>query len=193
MNTILKNFLPWILYFVLIGHTQEQLTTAIIVAAISSIILERKELKKGFILSWGTCIFFIFMLITVVLFKNNWVAMHAWIFSNGTLALIAWVSILLRRPFTMQYAKEKISKDKWQHPLFIKINYILTTVWGICFCLSTALHVLKIYYPLMSVWVYETVAYAPIIFAIWFTTWFPNWYRDKQREKLTRTTEKNPR
>jgi carotenoid cleavage dioxygenase len=123
------------------------------------------------------------MFIAVVIFKNQWVAKHAWIFSNGALALIAWVSIIMRKPFTLQYARQQVTRDKWQHPLFIKINYILTSVWGLCFLFNVCLHVIKLYYPTSHEWVYESLSYLSIIFAIWFTSWFPKWYREKSRSK----------
>lgn len=42
LKDIIQSFLPWILYFVLMGHTQAQLDIAITVAVISSILFEIK-------------------------------------------------------------------------------------------------------------------------------------------------------
>jgi hypothetical protein len=179
LKDIIRSFLPWILYFVLLGNTQAQLDVAIIVAAATSIIFEFKGLKKGFILNWGTLAFFLFMLIAVVLFRNQWTAKQAWIFSNSTLALIAWISILIRQPFTIQYAKLQVSKDKWNHPIFLKINYILTSVWGCIFLFNLMIHVLKVFYPTVNGWFYESTTYSASIFGILFTAWFPNWYKAK--------------
>jgi lysylphosphatidylglycerol synthetase-like protein (DUF2156 family) len=179
LKEILRSFLPWILFFLLTGHTQQQLDVAIIVAAVTSIIFEVNALRKGFILSWGTLIFFIFMVIAVILLRDQWVAKYSWIFSNGALALIAWISIFIRKPFTIQYAKEQVSKDKWQHPLFIKINYLLTAAWGLIFLISIGLHIIRIYYPEFCGSIYEVISYVPSIFGIWFTAWFPNWYKGK--------------
>lgn len=179
LKDIIQSFLPWILYFALVGQTQQQLDTAVITAAITAIFFELKGLKKGFILSWGTLAFFIFMLITVVIMKNAWIAQYSWIFSNGALALIAWISILVRQPFTIQYAKEQVSADKWQHPIFLKINYLLTMVWGVIFLIHIFLHIIKIYYPLFNGWLFECISYIPSIFGIWFTVWFPKWYKSR--------------
>src|SRR5258708_4145400 len=139
LKEILKSFLPWILFFILIGHSEEKLDVAIIAATIASILCDFNRLKHGFILSWGTFFFFIFMLVAVVIFKSQWIARYSEFFSNGALAAIAWISILVRKPFTIQYAKEIVSSDKWQHPLFIKINYMLTSAWGILFLIGTGL------------------------------------------------------
>lgn len=183
LKEIIKSFLPWILFFVLADYTQ-QIDIAIIVAAITSIVLEYKGLRKGFILSWGTLIFFIFMFIAVVILNNQWISKHSWIFSNGTLALIVWASILIRKPFTIQYAKEQVSEDKWNHPIFITVNYLLTAVWGLIFLIGITIQLIKIYNPQLNGLTYEIITYLPSIFGIWFTTWFPDWYKEKSRVNL---------
>lgn len=184
---IIKSFLPWILFFVLAGSTSRQLDVAIIVAALTSVFFEYHDLKKGFILSWGTLIFFIFMFIAVVLLKMQWIAKNSWIFSNGALALIAWISLLIRKPFTIQYAKQQVSEDKWNHPLFFKINDLLTGVWGLIFSVGIGLHILRLYYPMFDGWIYELISYIPSIFGIVFTAWFPDWYKEKYIEKQIKT------
>lgn len=177
MKGLIQSFIPWIFYFVLAGDSQFQLDMAIIVAAVTSLYFDRKDLKKGFILSWGTVLFFLFMLISVVCMKNKWIAHHAWIFSNGTLALIAFGSLAIRIPFTIQYARDQVSPDKWQHPVFIRINFILTGVWGLSFLAAIGLHVVKPYLVFLTDWMFEILTYIPSIFAVWFTLWFPGWYR----------------
>ena len=167
-KNLLQSFLPWILYFVFVGPTQHQLTVAISIAAITAIFFELNGLKKGFILSWGTLLFFIFLFIAVVIFHHVWIAQHEWVFSNGTLALIAFGSLAIGKPFTLQYAKEQVTEEKWHHPLFIKINVILTSMWGIVFLTALALHFTNIH---------GWITYLPSIFGVWFTVKFPTWYR----------------
>lgn len=156
------------------------MNTAIIISAVLAIFLERKDIWKGFILSWGTVLFFLFMFFAVIVFKNTWISQHAWIFSNGTLAFITWFSILIGKPFTIQYAREQVPKDKWNHPVFIRINYILSSVWGIIFLTGIGLHVLYAYFPIVKPGVYEAISYLPSIFGAWFTVKFPEWYTQKK-------------
>lgn len=181
---LLKNFIPWILFFLLIGNSQEKLEIAIIVATISSFIFDFKQLKKGFILCWGTILFFVFMFISVVVLKTQWIALHSGFISNGTLAAIAWISIFVRKPFTIQYAKETETPDKWNHPLFIKINYLLTIVWGILFLIGTALPLILIYQPTFNPWIFQIISWSPAVLGIWFTTWFPEWYKKKYLKQI---------
>lgn len=193
LKEILKSFLPWILFFILIGHSQEKLETAIIVATVASFLFDFKRIKKGFILSIGTILFFIFIFVSVVIFKNEWIATYSGFLSNGALAVIAWISILIRKPFTVQYAKETVSSDKWKNPLFIKINYLLTTAWGILFSIGTALPLILLYEPSFPSSVFQIIAWSPVIFGIWFTEWFPEWYKARYFKKQRQPdTEFNP-
>lgn len=181
IKDIVQTFLPWILYFVLAGHTPMQMKVAIIAAAVTSIIFEYKGLRKKFILSWVTLLFFIFMFITVIMYDSKWVMQHAWVLSNSALALVAWLSILIRRPFTLQYAKETVPSAKWDHPIFWRINYLLTITWGMIFLLGILVNVLRLYFPAVSPWVYEIFTDGAVVFGVWFSAWFPSWYAPRKK------------
>jgi hypothetical protein len=174
---LVQSFLPWILYFILVGSAPWQINLAVSVAVITAIIFEIKGLKEGFVLSWGTLIFFIFLFISVVILKHPTVIKYQGLFSNGSLALIAWISILIRLPFTIQYAKKMVAPQYWQTPTFKKINYIITAVWALSFTLGVFLNLLHVKFAEFSGWSYEIISYAPSIFAIWFTSVFPEWYK----------------
>ncbi len=73
---ILVGFLPWILFGLLAGHSLLSLNVAIMFSFLTAFFLSYKGLKKGFILDWGTILFFAFSLIAVVFLKNIWVMFH---------------------------------------------------------------------------------------------------------------------
>jgi hypothetical protein len=43
---------------------------------------------------------------------------------NGGLTLISLLSLVIRRPFTLQYAEEQIPEQYWNTPLFIRTNQL---------------------------------------------------------------------
>ncbi len=176
---IIESFLPWILFFIFMGKSAQHVNIAIIIAALASIICELRGLKQGFILSWGTLVFFSALFIAIILFHQAWLAKYVWISANTVLAIIAWLSLLLSKPFTLQYAKQQVASDKWQHPIFLRINYLLTLTWAGIFTIGVLLNILRFSLPSLNGWIYEVSSYVPSIFGIWFTTWFPRWYRDK--------------
>lgn len=95
--------------------------------------------------------------------------------SNVALTLIAFGSILFRRPFTLQYAREEAPRELWDNPAFVRTNYVLTAFWGGAF-LVTALAgaygdlILDNSNNLWTGWVIQTVA---LLIAIQFTGWYP--------------------
>jgi carotenoid cleavage dioxygenase len=180
---LIFGFLPWILFYLIAGHTQQQLEVAIIIALLCTIIFNRKNLRKGFILPWGTVIFFTFSLLTVGVIKNSWVGLHMGVLSNGVLGVIAWGSLSIGKPFTLQYAREQVSKDKWDNPVFIRVNNILTIAWGLIFLFGVVLHIVHIYYTDINHWVYEMLSDGSNIFGIWLCVWFPKWYVAKLQTK----------
>jgi hypothetical protein len=57
---------------------------------------------------------------------------------DGSLTFIIFASLVMRAPFTLQYAREQVPTDFWATPLFLRTNYMLTGVWAIAFLVTTA-------------------------------------------------------
>lgn len=49
------------------------------------------------------------------------------------LMLVVLLSILIGRPFTLQYAKEKVPPTLWSSPEFLRKNYLISGVWAAAF------------------------------------------------------------
>lgn len=184
MKNAITSFLPWILYFLVKSSCPVQTGAAILLAGLTTILFDFNSLKRGFILSWGSLLFFSFMFVGITIFDNEWIFQHNSILSNACLAGISWLSILIRKPFTIQYARLQVSEDKWQHPLFLRINYILSGVWGMIFLFSCAVHVLTLYSSNISPWIDELIVNTAAILGILFTVKFPNWYRESRHAKV---------
>jgi hypothetical protein len=70
---LLTAFAPFIAFGLLAGHTLDSVKIAIIAAFALTIVIGYKDLRQCFILSWGTLIFFAFLIITVVFMTNMWI------------------------------------------------------------------------------------------------------------------------
>jgi carotenoid cleavage dioxygenase len=178
-KNLILGFVPWILYLIISSHNLFQFDIAILIALLASIFCQLHELKKGFILSWGTLVFFLFMTLSVVLFRNLWVIENAGFISNSYLPIIVLISIVIGKPFTMQYAKEKVPADKWKTPLFIRINYLLSSFWLCMFLTMFGIYLVRAYYPNVSSWFFNLLSYLPIILGTWISLWFPSWYKER--------------
>ena len=165
-------FAPWILFKIIIliplFGVLTMVKLGIVIAAIVCAYQAYTGLHKGVIL-YGGILFFGFSLITVVLFGNIWVTRHLGVLSHGTLAGLSWLSILLRRPFTMDYAKQYIPEQLWTTQAFILKNNIITGIWAVAFSINLADAVIKIYHPGISGMLTETIDNAAMLLAIIIT------------------------
>ena len=189
MLKIIFGFLPWILYFILVGTTRHQHEVAIIVALAATVLFDFHELKKGFILPWGSVIFFSFLFIVTIIFSLEWFEAHANILANTGLASIVWISLLINKPFTLQYAREQVAKAYWNTPIFIRINQMITMVWGISFLIAIGINIFQLFGIIANYYLYQILSYGPSIVAIIFTKKFPDWYRQRRINKLIQNSE----
>jgi hypothetical protein len=96
----------------------------------------------------------------------------------GMLA-ISLVSLAIRRPFTLQYAREMVDAETAQLPAFLKANYIITGAWTVAFVLMVMANVLMIYLPGLPLWCGIAIAFAARNSALYFTKWYPEYQRAK--------------
>jgi len=57
----------------------------------------------------------------------------------GVFAAVAWLTIIIGFPFTVQYTREKMPREMWDDPAFYQMNRRMTEVWAFIFTLGTVL------------------------------------------------------
>jgi phytoene dehydrogenase-like protein len=75
----------------------------------------------------------------------------------GTLAAMAWTTLLIGTPFTLQYAREDWPEELWDQPLFRRTNVILTAMWGVVFTANVGLAAVAVFDPSVPLWLYGIV------------------------------------
>ncbi len=179
---ILLGFLPWIVFAVLAGPSLWRLNAAIIVALALVLVLGYKQLAKGFILTWGSLLFFGVNLVMVVFFRNLWVIKNLDILSQGTLAAIAWLSIFIGKPFVLQYARETAPLERQASPVFYRTCRTLAVIWGVVFLIATGMSAAKTYDWWAGGLGYQAVSLGLIGLGLGLNHWYPQYIRN--REKL---------
>ncbi len=184
MNLIklLLAFAPWIVFGLIAGESLLQLESAIVISLMLSLVLGYKELKNGYLLTWGTLLFFIFSLAAVVVMENIWVASHMGVLSYGMLAAITWGSLLIGQPFTMQYARAEVDKSVWQSPGFIHANRVITAFWGVLFLSSLGMNIYKLSHPELG-WFYEILGWVLILLGLAFTVGYTDLARKRRLQR----------
>jgi pimeloyl-ACP methyl ester carboxylesterase len=174
---LLQSFIPWVIFFLCFGYDQITLQIGASGALVALILLEKQGLERGFIFDWASLLFFVFIFVTVIVFYQPWIVVNASILANIALTAIAWISLLINKPFTMQYTRLMVTKNYWQKPLFIASNRWLTLVWAIVFTVLTVMEYVTIYHIKNNIWLAEVFPLALVLFAVWFNTFFPDWYQ----------------
>jgi hypothetical protein len=93
--------------------------------------------------------------------------------------LVTLISILIGRPFTLQYAIEVLDAETVKVPCFMKANYIITWAWTLSMLLMMAGNVALIYVPGLPLWSGLLIAFAARNSAIYFTRWYPQYRKAK--------------
>ncbi len=176
--SIARGFLPWILFAVLAGPTLSRLSLSLEVAFGASIVFGFRELRKGFILIWGSLIFFGVCIVAVALLKNIWFAENMSILANGALAVITWTSIAVGKPFVLQYAHEKASPDQWDTPLFHRICRDISTIWGLIFTISAILNIFTPHCETIAL-IYPVWMAVSMVFGMFFNGWYPKFVKGR--------------
>lgn len=173
--SLVASFAPWIVFKIIISlplMDQVFMTKlGIVVAAVICAYMGWSGLHKGALL-WGGLLFFGFALITVPLMNNIWVMKHLGILSHGTLASFTWLSILVKKPFTAEYAKKHVDPKYWTSPIFMRKNNIIAGAWGIAFSIALIDAILKLTIFPSAETIFEVIDNAALLCAAAFTTYY---------------------
>ena len=151
-NSLFSAFIPWIFFSVFYGSTPDAMGFASITALILMILLNFDELRKGFVLPWGSIIIFIFFALNDQWFFIPWAADHLRMLMNVSLAALIWLSMLILKPFSMQYARREVDSRYWHSRGFVKTNWMITLVWGLLLMLAALPSILLPQDQLLDAW-----------------------------------------
>jgi hypothetical protein len=177
---LILGFAPWLAFLIIAHGSLWRLKLALVVALALSIVMAVTRLHRGIIM-WVGLIFFSVAALLVVGMNTLWAVRLMGVLASGVLAISTWVSLLIRRPFTLDYARQHVDPALWNDPRFLRINRHLTTAWGIAFTINALLAYGKMQRLGMSPLAYELLSYACLIGTALFTSWYPGHVRRRAR------------
>lgn len=179
MNILLA-FAPFLVFAALDRLTNPLI--ALIAAAITAIVLLFRSWlllhESPKLLDIGTIVLFAGLAAYSAVTQAQWSIAIVRLCVDLGLLLIVLLSLAVRRPFTLQYARESIVKNVraesiWTQPGFIRTNYVITAVWALAFTLMVAADCLMLYLPSLPVKVSVGITILALVGAIRFTSWYP--------------------
>lgn len=191
-------FAPWVALGIIEGPGR--LVPAIVVALAMSVAFLAIDLWLGMRLKILAVIdvaaFAAFAVIATVASDDSLTWLEVWFgeLANILLLLVVAGSMLVGVPFTIQYAKEQTDPDYWDTPVFRRINYVITGVWGAAFGISAVAgfygdYVLGDSNNIWTGWVIQVYA---CLIAYLFTQWYPDYAAARALQSIGEPTEPPP-
>jgi hypothetical protein len=172
--SILLGLAPFILFFVLM-RLSTPLVALVGATLVSAILMGRVALRGGSIkiLEIGSLVLFGVLTLYTLVARPDWSIAGVRLAVDGGLALIVLVSLVIRRPFTLQYAKEQVPQQFWNHPIFLRTNDLITAAWLGAFLVAAACDAAAIWLPSVPLVAEIVVSVAAFVAAVWFSIWYP--------------------
>ncbi len=172
---ILLAFAPFIA-FALIDRLAGP-TEGLIAGAVVSAGLLLRDLIGGRtakLLEIGTAILFGALALYALLGRPAWSVIGVRLAVDAGLLVIVLASMALRRPFTLQYAREQVAPEYWDAPEFIRTNYVITSAWALAFAVMVAAELALLALPGMPRGIGIAAIVLALVGAIKFTGWYPD-------------------
>jgi len=151
-------------------------------AAVSASMVVRDLLTAGRspkVLEIGSMVLFAGLALYAVLLHPAWSVFGVRLRVDSGLLLIVLLSIAIRRPFTLQYALERVAPEHWGNASFIRANYVITGVWALAFGVLVATDFAVAYVPSLP----PSVGVIATVVALVAAMKFPGWYRERIRTR----------
>ncbi|WP_030988812.1 hypothetical protein [Streptomyces sp. NRRL S-1813] len=134
----LRNFIPWLAFAGVSSVGWQWGALAGLAISVALLVADRAAgLSLDYrLLEYGTIVYFTALGVLAFSRPDSGLQLYGSALSMGWLALIAWVSIAVQRPFTMAIARRMAPPEVWHTPLFRRINVVLTSVWAVSFTLT---------------------------------------------------------
>jgi hypothetical protein len=171
---------PWILYSLVEGEHRLELSAALALG-LAIVILAINWLKGSSpkMLEYSDVVYFAGLAI-VVAFADaatvRWLEVWGGEVANAALLVITLGSVIIRKPFTLQYAREDTPREYWDQPEFLRVNYLISWVWVAAFAIEAAsgLYGDGVLHNANNIWTGWIIQTFPLIVAAQFTIWYPN-------------------
>ncbi|MCB5179787.1 hypothetical protein [Streptomyces antimicrobicus] len=137
----LRSFLPWIAFAVLSTNGQYRYgALAGFLLAVGLVVVDRRAGRPwdAQIIELSSAVFFGALAVAAFAVRPAPLGDYGPAASVGWLALTAWGSLAIRRPFTLGIARTMAPPEAHGTPLFLRANAVVTGVWAAAFTVNAA-------------------------------------------------------
>jgi uncharacterized membrane protein len=186
--SILRGFMPFILFGVLTGPLGAG--CALQLAALLAILMAARDgARKGWaslkLLEAASAVLFAGLAVAAAIASAGISLFVLKLCVDAGLAVIAIGSMLVGRPFTIQYAREQVAPEFWHSPIFIRTNYRITAVWAAAFVVQAFFSAAGAFIPGLPPALPLALVIAAFVGAVLFTVEYPKRVRARVRAGAT--------
>lgn len=166
---------PWIAFSILVGPGRFEWAVGAAFLISLALVIDGRLAARGSsvkILEASDLVFFAIMAVVGAVASpgtHRWLETYAGEISNLALVAIAFGSMALKVPFTIQYAREQVPPAYWTTHTFLRTNYLITAAWGVAFLVAAIAGG------------YGVIQILAIVAALRFTVWYPEVVRARAR------------
>lgn len=181
MKSPFSGLAPWVLLSVFStpGHFERAVCIALGVSLLTMLLASVRGISVHALDAFGAAFFAALAVVGLLASPGaiRWLELWAGEITNVSLALFVIATLVVRKPFTLPYAKEEAPEEFWDSPLFLRINYVISAVWAAAFVFTSTvgfvgIAVLKNVADFWTGWVLQLAA---IFFAVAFTEFYPDY------------------
>ena len=81
------------------------------------------------LMDWTTMAFFVIGSVLMIGLRSAAFPAYNVVVIWSCFAVAAWSSVVIGHPFTAAYARENAPPEFWDHPIFIRLNLVMTLFW----------------------------------------------------------------
>jgi hypothetical protein len=176
----LAGIAPWILMSVVNGPGRfEEAAAAALGLAVLTLWVSTRRGVRVHLLEGFTAVYFGVLAIVALVAPTDivdWLHLWAGEVSNIALALFAVVTLAIKRPFTLAYAKDTTPPEHWDSPVFLRINYVISSAWAAAFVFSAVVGAYgdAVLADNDNFWTSWILPIGAVIFAVSFTEFYPD-------------------
>ncbi|WP_431043095.1 hypothetical protein ACQUSR_15180 [Streptomyces sp. P1-3] len=136
-----RGFLPWIAFVVIATRVDWRygaVTGLVLAGALLAADRRAGRAWDGMVIEVSGVGFFAVLGVMAFAAPDSPLKDYAPAMSLAWLAATAWISLAIRKPFTLGIARRAAPPEAWGLPLFYRINAVITAVWAAAFTLNAA-------------------------------------------------------
>lgn len=177
-------FAPWIAYWTLSGMGYWTAAHASGLALAGALVAYRIVVSRPKLMEAVSVVFFASALASTLLQSQLFVVWGS-LLGYGTLAAMAFGSVIARSPFIAQYIRDDWPSEYWGNSVFLATNSLISGIWGSVFLSAGALHlpVLALSGVPRLLATHGLVIFG-IVASVLLSRWFPRWAISRRTLKV---------